>query len=1244
MHLTPQELQSLLFGATDSETTIADSAAAQEAQQHLSGCAVCQSVAKKYTNADLLLRGLRFSNKEPGNADVGDGLSGDQGRPEGPKRGRDCPADETWPSLAAGLMSEEEAARYVTHAAQCDWCGLLLKESMEDLAQPMTAEEQEALEKLPSASPGWQRMMAKRMVAASGSADVPLAEVETPARNKEPKSKEKTGFAWWPKLVWAGSGLAVVLVAALVGIRLTREPDVNQLLAQAATERRPFEMRFPGAKFAPVRKERGDNLVEPTSLKEAVYLIGKNLDKNPHDPYWLQANGRALLLEGDPQNKAIDSFKQALDSHPDSPELLRDLGSAYFLGADYKQAIEYLSQALMKEPDDPIALFNRALAYEQIFTLNSAKDDWLHYLNIDSQGEWADEAHQHLSQIQEKLNQKSRSLIEPLLTPSQIAQAPANDIVFDDDQIEEYQKKAITEWLPQAFTGSSTSVSRNALIALERLAHIAKERHRDEWLSDLLNYSKGSLFDSAVRALAAAVGANEKGDYVQGRASAHHAVQLFRAAGNHAGELRAQGEEVYSDHLLYEGDDCRALLQSMHASPKLKHYTWLQAQMSLEKSNCANLVGDFGTYQTAIQTGMDQAKLYHYTALHLRALGFEAQDYASRGDANVGFAIACEGLKDFWSNKADLMKGYNLYTDMDTAADGLRLPHLQVAIWREATDLIDLHPDVLQQAMAHRWYANAAYVADMPSLARAEVSKASSLFATAPPTQATARDRMDAEIWLAQLETRQGDLEPASNRLQEMQPLLAMSPNFVTEVRFHDTLAEIGMRRKDAVGTEHELESAISLAECGLASLNSENARRQWAEQTQSTYRNVVEWKLRQGDAISALELWEWYKGSYLRAGTKPLHCVPKGRERNVAFDTSSAPALPAPTLVAEQSRLLQNQTTVAYAIFRDGIVMWVYDDHGIFSQWVPTEVVPLQERVLQFQRLCSQPTSDIHTLQATARSLYDLLIAPIEAHLTNGRTISFEPDGFLAAVPWDVLVDHGGHYLAERFATAVSPGLYTAMHSRPSVPITPETSALIVSVPDVPDKSLAHLPEVDAEAQAVAFKFSAARRLKGEDATVAAIRQQLEGMAGNGVFHFAGHAVTSPTRNGLVLKESDPRTQKGRLVNADSLAAKPGDHLQPTDHLQLAVLSSCPSGEEQLGASGTEGLVEFLLRRGVPHVIASRWNVDSGKTADFMTEFYARLLSGNSIANSLHSAQLTSRLESSHPYYWAAFELQELK
>jgi hypothetical protein len=170
--------------------------------------------------------------------------------------------------------------------------------------------------------------------------------------------------------------------------------------------------------------------------------------------------------------------------------------------------------------------------------------------------------------------------------------------------------------------------------------------------------------------------------------------------------------------------------------------------------------------------------------LYLRGLGFQAQAAASLGDVNKGFSLVAQGLALFWSGQVDLMKGYNFYTDLDTAADNLHLANFQVAVWREATSLIDKHPNVLQRAMAHRWYANSAYLANMPDLAASEFSTASRLFASAPQTTATARDRMDAEIWLANIETRQGDLRQAAARLEAVQPILAATPGFDPEIGY----------------------------------------------------------------------------------------------------------------------------------------------------------------------------------------------------------------------------------------------------------------------------------------------------------------------------------------------------------------------------------------------------------------------------------------------------------------------------
>jgi CHAT domain-containing protein len=181
----------------------------------------------------------------------------------------------------------------------------------------------------------------------------------------------------------------------------------------------------------------------------------------------------------------------------------------------------------------------------------------------------------------------------------------------------------------------------------------------------------------------------------------------------------------------------------------------------------------------------------------------------------------------------------------------------------------------------------------------------------------------------------------------------------------------------------------------------------------------------------------------------------------------------------------------------------------------------------------------------------------------------------------------------------------------------------------------LTPLADADSEAQTVADGFLSPHRLQGTNATLSAIRKEIRGSV---VFHFAGHAIASPQRSGLVLAEIDPHTNRSRLVGAESLAAR------EIEDLQLAVLSACQTeGETEFGGSGTDNLAESLLRAGVPHVVASRWNVDSHETAEFMKEFYRGLLAGSSIAQAVRVAQLAiaSQPPFAHPYYWAAFELQ---
>ena len=105
-------------------------------------------------------------------------------------------------------------------------------------------------------------------------------------------------------------------------------------------------------------------------------------------------------------DSAVADLQQCLTLRPNSPNLMTDLASAYFGRAeahqappDYNTAIDFLNQALKMTPDDPIALFNRAIVYERMGLYGQAIEDWRHYLRVDSNSKWTAEARQRLADV-----------------------------------------------------------------------------------------------------------------------------------------------------------------------------------------------------------------------------------------------------------------------------------------------------------------------------------------------------------------------------------------------------------------------------------------------------------------------------------------------------------------------------------------------------------------------------------------------------------------------------------------------------------------------------------------------------------------------------------------------------------------------------------------------------------------------------------------------------------------------------
>lgn len=1165
--------------------------AAEDARRHVESCQDCERKVRMHSFVQSELEWRRAgAGKTPGTA---------------------CVDESQWVRVAAGLLPERETRELMQHAAQCGHCGPLLRDAAEALDETATAAEETVLAHLDNAQPEWQSRMAKRLSES--------ARLSPAVKSRVPSSGRlfrRRGFAF-------GVAAALLVVAGWFIMRAFRTASPEQLLAESYTERRTIEARIPGAKYAPLRVERGgenSNLSKPPSLLKAEAEIAENLQKYPNDPRWLEARARADLLDGN-DDSAIKGLLQALEARPDSPALLADLGTAYFLRAqsldrpaDYGNAIESLSKALSKSPDDSIALFNRALASQAMFFYTQAQEDWEHYLRVDPQGDWADEARKKLEEVKAKQKARDQGQAQPLASTASVAAADANLRAAIGDRIEDYMKAGVSEWLPQAYPVEEPDAKNRdaARAALRVLADIAATQHGDLWLKDFLAEASSRDFPRAVKGLSDAIQANETADTTRAGNSAREAASLFFTAGNSAGVLRARLESLAALNIAQDGHRCaeagKKLLQDVGDRP----YRWLRIQLNIEAGSCWWLNENLGESRRRYLAALSEARDTGFQQIAMRAQNHFSGLLAASGDFVGAWKTARSGLATFWSGSYPDVRGYNFYYDLYEASRVEDLPHTQIAAWQDGLRLGEVSPDLAQRAMAHAAMGSAAEKAEMPQLAEKEFARASELFVASPQIESTRVAQLEAETRLAGVEVQRGNAERAVQRLRPLQSEVdALSDNFLA-ILFSTNLGEAEARLGDWDSGERDLHKAVVLAERQVSTAADDKSRLEIARQSSAAYRALVQRQLRKGDAQGAFDLWERYRGISLPASSQRSFRVAAPVTGVLVHMTSFAPAL-------------RNATVISYAVLPQGMAVWVADNRGISASWAEGQSVAITKVATRFRQLCADPRSDRADLLKTARSLYDLLILPIREHLAADRTLIAEPDDVLAGVPFEALLDENGHYLGEKSPILTSLGMYSWAASRPALSITEDAPTLIAAVPrSDADLSSQPLPDAVLEGQNVARYFRRRNLIESDAATG---QQILLHLANAAVFHFAGHAINTSQQTGILASDA---LLPASLFKRSSLA-----------QMQLAVFSAC---ETQNGSTGgfddADSLVRVFLQAGVPHVLASRWNVDSAATRQFMDVFYRSLLSGDSVPLAVHRSQQALRSQSvtSHPYYWSAF------
>jgi CHAT domain-containing protein/Flp pilus assembly protein TadD len=264
------------------------------------------------------------------------------------------------------------------------------------------------------------------------------------------------------------------------------------------------------------------------------------------------------------------------------------------------------------------------------------------------------------------------------------------------------------------------------------------------------------------------------------------------------------------------------------------------------------------------------------------------------------------------------------------------------------------------------------------------------------------------------------------------------------------------------------------------------------------------------------------------------------------------------------------------------------------------------------------------------ATKLYNLLIKPIEAELTQAKTttILYAPDGILRYIPLAALYD-GKQWLAEKYRIS-NLIAYSLFDFAPNLKIQPNILAgAFGGMANEKKFGQIGLPATIKEVQAIANSFQNSVTLTENNFSRKAIESKFKN---HNILHLATHAEfnTGTPDNSFIIFGNGDKIRLNEITDWQ------------IPNIDLIVLSACQTGVGKLG-DGVEilGFGYQIQKAGAKNAIASLWSVNDEGTQALMETFYRELKKGDvTSTEALHRAQvaLIKSPKYNHPNYWSAF------
>lgn len=1068
---------------------------------------------------------------------------------------------------------------------------------------------------------------------------------------------------------YTGMAVAALLLIA-VGIAawrvfLFRSPEQEILLAltNAYTNGRLFESRISGVGYAPMAQLRGDGKSNPddTRLAEAELIALKEERENPGAPAY-HALGR-VYLAGQKFDKAIEWLERAAQARPEDGGIQSDLGAAFLEKGRQEPDPTKRAEAMIKshahldkslQLDESLleARFNRALLYEQMHLPERAKADWQLYIQKDSSSGWANEARKRLAQLEEKqgqsLNSKENDFDAFLAATQSGDEAAAWKILSrnrkrGDNTI---TQRLIDEYLDLVERSPPEADARLRMISLA--GKLELESTGDRFTFDLAAYylkatpHQLELIRHGRQLLKSALELYGKAEFEDAAQLYRRAESTFTQAGDTCEALIAKSLVGSSYVRVPYTDRAFAIFEQIASYSSDRSYRLLLARALLSVADAEGSRREFSRSLESAAKALDIYESVQDSSSELWSLQALVANYQELGELykSTGFAFrALDVARSFSPQPFEVWPFYqqtafNLNAlGFSSLALGFEESALRLAIesgmpllrTRSYALLASIHQKLHNYEDALK---NGQLALDEANWVNGEMVKANFV--------------AHSTLNLAHIHREMGQFDqalPLYNRSIELHQKLNQLI-YVAEAHKGKLEALIALHDDRAAG--EEIKTTIALLEQDRSRIMEDANRNSYFDLAQNTYDlavNFTYFNLQDSQAAFA-----YSEASHARSLLDMVSTGGQVVNSRGGMDVRVGRAVRPLALNEIQNRLPDQSQILQYSVLEDKLVVWVISRTSIESIHVGLSVPELTASVTGLvSAMTKAPPRDLDEINNRSKTLYEILISPVQPSLRSDAVIFIVPDKILNIVPFGALVcpSTGKHFVEDYvFAVAPSSNVMINCSDRAITKSGPrEESALVIGNPSFDHIRFPLLPDLPAasrEAESVARLYDTAA-LTGINAPASQVKAR---MPEADVIHFAGHYVAnerSPLLSTLLLSYRTEQDFDGVLTASEV-------YRMNLKRARLVVLSACTTGVERYyRGEGAIGMARPFIEAGAPLVVASLWSVESEPTSRLMIGFHKhRKLDRMSAIRALRQAQLNMLLSPEavdrDPHTWAAF------